>query len=166
MNRNIESPEQLEAVLSNLKYSGDFSVENKNFAYQCIQKAQTFNDVELEFEARFVFITNATFLNQEAEALAMFPWLLKKCDEEPGRFDYFMTLWAYKWMIDELPHRAAIPMPQIKELQKDFVRRYRAYGTGEKVIHYTLCKFYLNTGELEKAKEEYLSYLLEYPLPA
>ena len=155
---DVDSLEGLRKIIERVRYA-DESEENEKIALKCIQKAQFFKDLDLEFEARHAYIRNVTFLNKDNLAIAMFPWLLARCDEDRQRFPYYSTLWTYKWIISNVKNFARIPLSKIEELIVDFERRFRDYGAGDKVIHYFKVLYYTAIGELAKATTEYQLYL-------
>jgi hypothetical protein len=128
-------------------------------ALKCIQKAQILKDLELEFDARMAYVYQVNFLNKHDLGIAMFPWFLKKCDEDPERFDYYQTLWVYKWIVNSVRDFAKVPLEKTESLLKDFEKRLLDYGTGKKVIHYVKVQYFDAIGELPKAAEEYKRYL-------
>jgi hypothetical protein len=154
---DLETLEGLEDVINRLSYSEE-SEENEKLALKCIQKAQFFKDSDLEFDARSVYIHNVTFLNKHNLAIAMFPWLLKKCDEDRERYNYYSTLWKYKWIINNVRDFAKVSLEKMDELLADFEQRYKDYGTGDKVIHYFKLQYFDAIGDLEKAADEYALY--------
>ena len=138
--------------------NADENEENEKLAQKCIQRAQQFGDVGLEFEARYAYIRIVSFLNKHNLAIAMFPWLLKKCDENRERYDYYNTLWAYKWVICNLVNFANIPLEKIDHLMKDCEIRFKDYGSGNKIIHYIKLKYYNAIGDIQSADLEYKLY--------
>ncbi|MCI5056060.1 MAG: hypothetical protein MRY83_08130 [Flavobacteriales bacterium] len=133
----LETAEDIRSELWILNYYT--SEEGKEKAFRCIQKAQSLQNLELEFEARYAYIHQLVFLNYQEEAIAMFPWLLKMCDEHPGKFDYYNALWVYKWILGSIDLSSKVRLEQIEAILSDFEKRYTDYGSGQRVIdHYKI----------------------------
>ena len=156
-NYNLDTPRGLQATINRL-IGMDGTEAGEELALKCIQKAQFFKDIDLEFEARYAYIEQVRTLRKYHLALAMFPWLLKKCDEDRERFDYFHTLWTYKRIVSSATYFARIPLGKIEELFADFAQRYKDFGTGDKVIHYFKLRYLGEIGELAQAAKEYELY--------
>lgn len=124
----------------------------------CITRAQEFKNIDLEFEARTEYLNVANYRHKPDAVIAMFPWLLKKCDEARDRFDYAEVLWAYRWVISSTKQYASVPKAKLQMLWDDFERRMWDYGAQETTIYEMKFYFYAETGELDLAEEQLRLY--------
>jgi hypothetical protein len=100
--------------------------EGKKIAEEVIAVAQKHNDLDLEFEAKMLFLQCCTTLDQSEEVLATYPWVLAQMDAYPNRFDERSGLWAYKWVLHALPKFPHISLAQIESALNDMERRFLA----------------------------------------
>ncbi|MEY5049514.1 MAG: hypothetical protein RLZZ175_2873 [Bacteroidota bacterium] len=149
--------DELEEQLFSLRYSPE-TEETERMLLKCISESQRFKNIDLEFDARYMYVKNAVFINKAELAIAMFPWLLKKCDEERERFDYFDVLWSYKWIIGHIHEYTRIPLQTIENLYLDLEKRYVDFGEGRRMFYYLKMQYYDVIGELEQAKEYFNLY--------
>jgi hypothetical protein len=150
--QNLQSEEDLESALDYLEDAKD-SFENRDLAFKCIQKAKTFKNINLEFEARMAYIRQCVFLNQDQEVIAMFPWFLNKCDSKDNYSKYLQVLWTFKWVINSVTDFPAISLSKIEGLFKEFERRFEEYGTGDRVINYFKAQMESQLGNIDKSLE-------------
>ncbi|MBL3658554.1 hypothetical protein [Fulvivirga sediminis] len=154
---NLETIEDVQNAVNYLA-GAKTTLDNKDLAFKCIRKAMFFKDLDLEFEARYEFLQQCCFLNYQEEMIAQYPWFLKICDDNPGRFRYSSVLWAFKWVLNILPAFHNVPLERINALLTEFERRYREFGATDRVIQYSFLKVYSLIGENEKAREAYEAY--------
>lgn len=153
--RNIETKEDLEEAIEYVeRHSLEASVRIEQLIMLCIRKAQEFKDIDLEFRARMESVNVLNNRHKPGEAIAIFPWLLKKCDEDRNRFDYDELLWAYKWIVSYSKQFASIPKARLVEIWDDFEKRMREAGSGEKIIHAKKFYFHAEMGETALAEAQ------------
>lgn len=150
----INTIEELEDAIEYVDMNAEDSLESlEKLGLLCIQKAQEFKDIDLEFQARSAYLNAINYLHKCELVVAMFPWLLKKCDEDRERFDYEGVLWMYGWVVSSLHQFATIPKQKIEEIREDFEKRMLDFGSGEKVIDFAKFCLYSETGHLDLAQE-------------
>lgn len=151
-----------EQLLSTIRYvdarANESLAEIEKLAMQCITKAQELKDIDLEFEARAAYINVVNYLHKPHEVIAMFPWLLKKCDEDRERFPYEDVLWIYKWVVGSLHQYATVPKDKIDEVWKDFEQRLLDFGSGEKTLYLSKFCRYSETGDHALAEKHLKLY--------
>lgn len=153
----LETIEDLQKVVNYLMGAND-TLANKQLAFKAIKKAQFFKDLDLEFEARYEYMSQCTFLNFDEELIAQFPWFLNVCDQHPGRFRYRSVLWSFKWVLDVIPEYHKVSLQQIDSLLQDFEARFKAFGAADKIIQHYYMKVYVKLGDEEKARQAYEKY--------
>ncbi|MBL6448410.1 hypothetical protein JMN32_19005 [Fulvivirga sp. 29W222] len=153
----LETIEDLQKVVNYLSSAND-TLANKQLAFRAIKKAQFFKDLDLEFEARYQYMSQCTFLNFDEELIAQFPWFLNICDQHPDRFRYRSVLWSFKWVLDVIPEYHKVSLQQIDSLLQDFEARYRAFGAADKIIQHYYMKVYVKLGNEEKARQAHEKY--------
>lgn len=157
--RNIATTEDLEKAIGHVRRNTyEASAYTEKLAMLCIRKAQEFKDTDLEFEARLVAMGVLTNRQKPDQAIAMFPWLLKKCDEDRNRFDYDSVLWEYRSIVTYAKQYASIPKVRLLEMWDDFEKRMREAGSGDKVIHAEKIYFYSEMGEIALAEQQIKLY--------
>ena len=150
--QKLQNEEEVELALDYLEDAKD-SFENRDLAFKCIQKAKTFKNIDLEFDARMRYIRQSVFLNQDQEVIAMFPWFLNKCDSKDNYYKYLQVLWTFKWVINAVTDFPAISLSKIEGLREEFERRFQEYGTGDRVINYFKAQQESQLGNIEKSLE-------------
>lgn len=148
---NFETEEDIEYLLYSI--DGEYSLNNKDIAFECVKKAVALNNKYLEFRARYEHLSQLVFCNLYEEAIPMYPWLLnymKTYDEE-----HMQILWAFKWIVGHISHFHKIPLSKINELFELYEKEYTAYGETKKIVAYKKLYHYLNIGELSLADEMY-----------
>lgn len=150
--QKLENEDDLEEALYYLEDAND-SFENRDLAFKCIQKAKTFKNIDLEFDARMTYIRQCVFLSQDQEVIAMFPWFLNECDGKDNYHKYLQVLWTFKWVINAVTDFPAISLSKIESLLQEFERRFKEYGTGDRVIHYFKAQLESQLGNIEKSLE-------------
>lgn len=153
----LETIEDLQKVVNYLGGAKD-TLANKQLASKAIKKAQFFKDLDLEFEARYQYMSQCTFLNFNEELIALYPWFLNICDQHPGRFRYRSVLWSFKWVLDVIAEYHKISLTQINSLLQDFEDRFKAFGAADKIIQHYYMKVYVKLGDKEKARQAYEKY--------
>jgi hypothetical protein len=134
-------------------YFGDDYVQSKSVAEEVINVAQLNNDLDLEFEAKMLYLQCTTFLNESENMLATYPWVLSQIDQYPNRFDEHTALWAYKWVIAALPEFPHISLEQIKVALIDMERRFmKENSNNEPVILYFKANIAELTGDINDLK--------------
>ncbi len=118
------------------KCNKNYTEDNKNLIFKCVQEAKELKDLDLEYKARLEYVSQLEFLGYTEKAISIFPWLLDCCDTYPKRFNYKDTLWAYKWIVNDLYEFSAISRDQIETVFNDFERRFNKYGAGQRIITY------------------------------
>lgn len=146
--QNLQSIEELESALDYLEDAKE-SFENKDLAFKCIQKAKAFQNIDLEFDARMAYVRQASFLNQDQEMIAMFPWFLNECDNKQNYFKYMQVLWTFKWVINSVTDFHTISLEKIEGLFQEFERRFKEFGTGERVLNYFKAQQESQLGNIE-----------------
>jgi hypothetical protein len=152
---NLDTIDDIYEALSTLEA---INHANKQLAYKCAQRAKALKELDLEFEARFIFLRQLYLLNEYDEAIAIFPWFLKLCDKYPERFNYFDVLWAFKWIIGAVNYYHKINLTQINNLFDEFEKRFKSYGSGDKVIDYFKMRLYAETGRTKESLVAYRQY--------
>ncbi|WP_052598550.1 hypothetical protein [Aureispira sp. CCB-QB1] len=150
--QNLQSIEDLELALEHLEGAKE-SFENRDLAFKCIQKAKAFKNVHLEFDARMSYVRQSVFLNQYQEAIGMFPWFLNECDNKENYFKYIQVLWTFKWIINSLTDFHTISLEKIEGLFQEFERRFKEFGTGDRVINYFKAQRESQLGNVERSLE-------------
>lgn len=140
--------DRLEAQKTGLRAS------HERQATECIRRAQELKDEDLEFNARMVLLHVMERSRKPDVYVSMFPWLLRKCDEDRQRFDYSKVMQAYRSVICYARQYASVSKRQLAELMKDVEQRMRELGSGDQIIHDDLFEFYRETGETELAMRE------------
>ncbi len=137
----LKTKKEIENIIK--KCSRDYTEDNKNLIFKCVQKAQELKDPDLEYKARLKYVNQLNFLGYSEKAISIFPWLLDCCDTYPKRFNYKDALWAYKWIVNDLYEFSAISCDQIETVFDDFERRFNKYGAGQRIItYYKMSKFH------------------------
>jgi hypothetical protein len=155
--QKLETENDLEDALYYLEDAKD-SFENRDLAFKCIQKAKSFKNIDLEFDARMTYIRQSVFLNQDQEVIAMFPWFLNECDSKDNYHKYLQVLWTFKWVINSVTDFPAISLAKIEGLFQEFERRFEEYGTGDRVINYFKAQMESQLGNIDKSLEFATAY--------
>lgn len=135
------------------------SPEKQKQSEALIKEAQQLKDIELEYEARCIYM-QATVFNEEPEkALACFPWLLAMNDKHPGKFDLWEVLWYYKWVVGRVAKFPSIAKKRIMDIMEDMERRYIAAGYGKKTVLYFSRQIHQDFGEPELAEKAHQEWL-------
>lgn len=152
----------LEKRLGNYYYP--LTKENMEATFALLEQIVSYQDKELEANARFQYFQHLVHLGMGDEALPQFAWLVSYMDnaDKEGLFvDKMAIIWGHKWMMDDLPAFADIPKKKLDELWKKFELTYRQEGAKEVVINYIAIENYLIRGELLKAKAYMTRYMAE-----
>lgn len=155
----INTPEQAEDMLYSYRYP--YTHENKIETYKILQKVITFKNKILESKARFQYFQHLIFLNEKDEAIPQYAWLLnflKKNRDKGIDIDEVNIVWAFKWVIGDLPSFADIKLDKLNELWQQYVELYTEYNAGTKMIHYYNIDYQLGIGHFDKALEAVKSY--------
>jgi tetratricopeptide (TPR) repeat protein len=129
-------------------------LEGEKVAEEAISVAQKHNDLDLEFEAKILFMRCCSMLNQSEEILVTYPWVLAQMDAYPNRFDESWGLWAYKWVLLALPKFPHISLAQIQSALDDMERRFLKYNRNNaSVITYYRANVAQATGNAKALKE-------------
>lgn len=130
----IDTIEDLEDWINELDYN--YTEANKELAFKCIQKALEFKDLNIEFEARYIYLKQCCFQNYSDEAVAMFPWFLKyKENKDITEYQLHCINWSYKWIITRLQEYSNISLLMIENVLKDMEQVYIADGAKSAIIH-------------------------------
>jgi hypothetical protein len=133
-------------------YHGD-RFEAKKIAEEMISAAQLYNNLELEFDAKILYLQCCVTLDQSEEILATYPWVLAQMDNYPNRFDENSGLWAYKWVMACLTKFPHISLEQIQGALADMERRFLAFNANNvSVISYYKAVVAKATGDIEGLK--------------
>ncbi len=130
----LKTKQEIENIIK--KCDRNYTEDNKNLVFKCVQKAQELKDLDLEYKTRLEYVAQLTNLNYHEKAIPIFPWLLECCDTYPKRFRYSSTLWTYKWIVISLFDFASISYKQIETVFDDFENRYNKYGSGQRILEY------------------------------
>lgn len=146
--------EEVKQVLDQLSWKkSKLKPSDEKLAMKCIQRAQVLKDDDLEFSARMTFLEVIRYRRKPDVYISMFPWLLKKCDEDRERYDYDKVILAYRNVLCFARQYASVPKKQLTEIVKDIEFRLRDQQSGERIIHDDLFEFYRETGEMELAEK-------------
>lgn len=159
--QKLETEADLEDALYYLEDAKD-SFENRDLAFKCIQKAKSFKNIDLEFDARMTYIRQSVFLNQDQEVIAMFPWFLNECDSKDNYHKYLQVLWTFKWVINSVTDFPAISLAKIEDLLQEFERRFEEYGTGDRVINYFKAQLQSQLGNIDQSLEFAEAYFSDH----
>ena len=124
-----------------------------------IKEAQQLNDIELEYQARCIYMQAIAFNEEPEKVLACFPWLLAMNDKHPEKFDLWEVLWYYKWVVGRVAKFPSITKERIMNIMADMERRYVAAGYGRKTVLYFLRQIHQDFGEPELAEKAHQEYL-------
>lgn len=95
------------------------------------------------FRARLMLVEEAVFNGRPELALVAFTWCVGKSDREPERFPdsnpvTFMgtdLLWAYKWIVQELPGYPQFTREQIQKTLMEMETRYARNAKSLRPVH-------------------------------
>lgn len=124
-----------------------------------IKEAQQLNDLELEYEARCIYMQATVFNGEPEKSLACFPWLLAMNDKHPEKFDLWEVLWYYKWVVERVAKFPSISKERIMDIMEDMERRYIAAGYGRKTVLYYSRQIHQDFGEPELAEKAHQEWL-------
>ena len=98
---------------------------------------------------RFEFLTESNIHGDNFRGLLCFPEYLKIFDEHPELEEemYQDVMWAFKWLLDNLPDFYQISLDQAEEYFDEFKRRSQKYGLSLRTYHMKHAKFYMNINQ-------------------
>lgn len=118
---------------------------------EAVALADSVQDVDLAFELRDDLMTAATFANRPDVMIVAFSWCLAQFDRDPNRFDSYLLLWKYKWVVNNGRHFPDISRSQIESLFDDMQRRFREAGSTMNAVALIRRKLAVTFGDHEEA---------------
>lgn len=122
---------------------------------EAVRLADTGRDIKLQYETRETFLRAAYFSGAIEKALVAFSWCLAQFDKYPGKFDEWMILWRYKWMINVISDFPEVSKEQIYQMLDEMAERYRKSGNGLRAVYKYRYRFELFRGNREEAIKHY-----------
>lgn len=122
---------------------------------QAVKLADSHNEIELAFKARQELVRVATFSGHPDKVIVGFSWCLAQHDKNPGKFDEWLLLWEYKWVILAVIKFPQIPLKKIEELFEDATRRFSPYEGGQRALYQLRMVHYQLMGLAQLEKQSY-----------
>ena len=150
---NLDTVEEIRSAI--YEQEDVYTESSKAILFKCIERAKWLKDLDLEFEARYEYLSQLTYLGYFEESISLFPWFLNIYDQYPDQFNYYQILWGYKWIVGPICKYANIPLAKVEAIFADFNQRFKDYGSTERIVaHFNMRKDYL-TGNVSSAIEKY-----------
>jgi len=122
---------------------------------KAVQLADSHNEIELGFTARQELVRVCTFSGHPDKAIIAFSWCLGQNDKNPGRFDQWLLVWEYKWVVLALIKFPQIPLEKIAEFMEDAGRRLEEYEGGRRALYQLRAWQYQNMGLMDEEQRAY-----------
>lgn len=141
------------------KLDSKYTLKNKDIAFECIQKAISLKNKELEFDARHEYLSQLVFMNFHDQAIALYPWFLNyKKNNEIDYYRYHSLVWSFKWVVGRIGSYGKISRQQIDTLFDQFEQEVLEFGAGKKIISYFKLTLHTYMGNLEEAEVHLKAY--------
>jgi len=122
---------------------------------QAVQLADAHNEIELAYNARQELVKACYFSGQPDKAIVAFSWCLAQHDKHPGKFDEWLLMWTYKWIIEAVIKFPQIPLTKIDELVEDATRRFEPFEGGLRALYELRTGHYHHIGLTQQAERTY-----------
>ena len=145
---DYDNYESLDQMARDLPYSRERSLLRE----KALTLADTLNDEEKQFDARMNYVNDVCMEGGFPEKyLSVFPWLLAYVSKSKFKTEIYTVLWYYKWVVNIMPEFPSISISQIENALLDLQKRYREFGTNDKMFHFYSRAVYCDIGDYEKS---------------
>lgn len=148
MNHNLQIQKILLAVDNTANILDKIKLQK-----QAIALADSHNDLDWGYELRSDLMYLEKGTSQCIESIPAFTWMLDAVDNNPDLFDENDLLSKYRWMIVATGRNVNFSLDQIHNIREDYRRRMVKNGHGLYTFYNEMFRWYLDTGDLEKARK-------------
>lgn len=118
--------------------------ERLNYMKKCISEADKEKNISLMLELRYRYIEESVFHDDCFKAIIIFPEFMKLFEENPGEFDNYYFMIAFKWIIEDSNQYYQVSVEQLDRYFERFKEYIEKFGYSLRTYYLKTYKTYLN----------------------
>ncbi len=118
--------------------------ERLNYMKKCISEADKEKNISLMLELRYRYIEESVFHDDCFKAIIIFPEFMKLFEENPGEFDNYYFMIAFKWIIQDSNQYYQVSVEQLDSYFERFKEYINKFGYSLRTYYLKIAQAYVD----------------------